>query len=47
MITWLIGLFEKSVDWFQLTFEIDYYKLILMAFLMGLALGLLAQGILL
>tara|TARA_R100001509_G_scaffold156196_1_gene119261 strand:- start:384 stop:524 length:141 start_codon:yes stop_codon:yes gene_type:complete len=43
----LIELYEKAIDWFQVTFEIDYYKLILMAFLAGVAVGLLALGIVL
>ena len=41
----LIEYYERMIDWFQATFEIDYYKLILMAFLFGMALGLFIQGI--
>ena len=43
----LIELYEKAIDWFQITFEIDYYQLILIAFLAGVAVGLLALGIVL
>jgi hypothetical protein len=43
----LIELYEKAIDWFQVTFEIDYYQLILIAFLAGVAVGLLALGIVL
>ena len=41
----LIELYERAVDWFQITFEIDYYQLIFMSFLAGLAIGLLTLGI--
>ena len=43
----LIELYERAIDWFQITLEIDYYQLIFMSFLTGLAIGLLALGILL
>jgi len=38
-------LYERAIDWFQVTFEINYYQLIIMAFLSGLAVGLFALGI--
>jgi len=43
----LIEIYEQAIDWFQVKFEIDYYQLIFMAFLLGLAVGLLALGIML
>jgi len=38
-------LYERAIDWFQVTFQINYYQLIFMAFLSGIAVGLFALGI--